>query len=152
MKGKGSHGPIAIAASMLVGGLIAAPFVYLAVISVHSSSASCANSSVLHCAVFQQIGACSPKFWGVPWSVTIGGVTGVQPANTKLPLDNNSTSGTSNMNLSIIVFSLPDGNYHFKVSPSFFVPDSGSVMVNGTDVLVQLGFETSCTTTISPGP
>ena len=113
------------------------------------------DSSDHHYVVFQQIGACSPEFWGIPWSVTIGNVTEVQPSGTPLPLNNYGLSGTLDKNLTIIVFSLPDGTYHFSVSPSagFFTPQSGTAVVNGTDVLVDVAYTgTSClatTTSIS---
>jgi hypothetical protein len=99
---------------------------------------------------FQQIGACSPVFWGVPWSVTIGDVTEAQPPNTKLPLDNNSLSGTSNSSLSTITFSLANGTYDYRVSPSaeFFTPTSGTVNVSGANVTVEIAYTgTSCITT-----
>ncbi|MDA4112645.1 MAG: hypothetical protein OK474_01190 [Thaumarchaeota archaeon] len=105
-----------------------------------------------HYMVFQQIGACSPEFWGVPWSVTVGNVTEVQPSGTPLPLNNYGLSGTVDKNLTIIVFSLPDGTYHFSVSPSagFFTPQSGTAVVNRTDVLVDVAYTgTSCVTITS---
>jgi hypothetical protein len=108
------------------------------------------GSSDHHYVVFQQIGACSPEFWGVPWSVTIGNVTEVQPSGTPLPLNNYGLSGTLDKNLTVIVFSLLDGTYHFSVSPSagFFTPQSGTAVVNGTDVLVDVAYTgTSCITT-----
>jgi hypothetical protein len=96
---------------------------------------------------FQQVGACSPEFWGVPWSVTIGSVTEVQPPDTKLPLDNYSLSGTSNSGLSKIAFSLANGTYEYRVSPSasFFTPTSGTVNVAGSSVTVSIAYTgTSC--------
>jgi len=114
-------------------------------------TASCDSSSTLHCVVFQQLGACSPdEFWGIPWSVTIGNSTEVQPPGTTLPLDNYGLGGTLNENFTVIVFSLPSGLYNFSVSPSagFFTPTTGSVRVNGTDVLVEIAYTgTSCVTT-----
>ncbi len=100
---------------------------------------------------FQQIGACSPTFWGVPWSVTIGNVTKVQPPDTKLPLDNFSLAGTTNASLTEITFSVTNGTYHYRVSPSagFFTPTSGTVNVTGSNVTVQIAYTgTSCVTTI----
>jgi hypothetical protein len=121
-----------------------------------TSTALCDTSSTLHCVVFQQTGACSdPEFWGIPWSVTIGGTTEVQPPGTQLPPDNGSLSGLSgtlNENLTVIVFSLPDGTFQFRVSPSadYFTPESGTVDVNGTDVLIQIAYTgTSCTAVVT---
>lgn len=99
---------------------------------------------------FQQIGACSPTFWGVPWSVTIGNNTKVQPPDTKLPIDNFTLYGTMNTNLTEIVFSLPDGMFHYRVSPSagFFTPTAGTVNVTGSSVTMPIAYTgTSCTTT-----
>ena len=39
---------------------------------------------------FQQIGACSPPVYTVPWSITFGGVTQARPTNTPLPIANGS--------------------------------------------------------------
>jgi hypothetical protein len=121
-----------------------------------TSTVSCGTSSTLHCMVFQQTGACSnPEFWGIPWSVTIGGTTEVQPPGTQLPPDNGSLlglGGTLDENLTVIVFSLPDGIFHFRVSPAadYFTPESGTVDVNGTDVLVQIAYTgTSCTAIVT---
>jgi hypothetical protein len=108
-------------------------------------------SSALHYVVFQQVGACSPEFWGMPWSVTIGNATEVQPAGTPLPLYNYELLGTSDRNLTVIVFALPNGTYNFSVGPSagFFTPQSGKAVVSGNDVLVDIAYTgTSCVTTM----
>jgi hypothetical protein len=113
-------------------------------------NASCSSSPNLHCVAFQQLGACNPEFWGVPWSVTVDGVTQVQPEGSSVPGPNSGLGGTTNQNLTIIVFSLPDGAYNFSVRPSngYFTPTSGTVDVNGTDVLVQIAYTgTGCTET-----
>ena len=138
---------IAIVIAALIVGSSAA---YLIVSQNGKTSSSCDSSVTVHCVVFQQLGACSPAFWAVPWSVTIGGSTVVQPHGTSLPLDN-IVSYTANENLSVIVFSLPDGGYHYSASPSaFFTPTSGTIEVNGADVLVQIAYTgTDCTTTMT---
>lgn len=99
---------------------------------------------------FQQMGACSPTFWGVPWSVTIGNVTEVQPPDAKLPLDNYSLSGTSNSSLSEITFVLANGTYDYRVNPSaeFFTPTSGTINVSGSNITVDITYTgTSCIST-----
>ncbi|HVP22341.1 MAG TPA: hypothetical protein VMS77_00350 [Conexivisphaerales archaeon] len=104
---------------------------------------------------FRQEGACSPQFWGVPWSVTIDGQTKVQPAGTKLPLDDNLLQGTANESLATISFLLPSGTYAYEVRPSnmFFSPSSGTVTVGGGDVEVDIALSgTSCTTTVTATP
>jgi len=126
-------------------------FVYLG--PPNQGCASAANGT--YAVTFQQVGACSPPFWGVPWSVTIGNVTEVQPPYTKLPLDNYSLSGTSNSSLSEISFSLANGTYNYRISPSaeFFTPTSGTVNVLGSSVTVDIAFTgTSCITTTQTSP
>jgi hypothetical protein len=155
---------LAVAAAIIVAGVLISVSVFAAIgansTTTRTSSTtvtktipeSCTASATLHCVVFQQLGACSPEFWGVPWSVTIGNSTEVQPPGTPLPISNYGLEGTSNENFSVIVFSLSDGRYNFSVSPSqsFFTPTAGSVVVNGTDVLVQIAYTgTSCTGTVS---
>lgn len=123
-------------------------------------TSTCDVLSTLHCVVFQQLGACSPDDWVIPWSVPVGNSTEVQPADTPIPLENATSYGNSNRNLTVIVFSLPDGRYHFSVSPpnfffdgpAIFTPDSGMVNVNGTSVLIGIQLSTVCeTTTTIPG-
>ena len=147
-----------LAIAIIVAALIIGSVAYLTIspgtrtITV-TTYTSCDYSSTLYCVVFQQTGACSnPEFWGIPWSVTIGNTTEVQPPGTKLPLNNYGLGGTLNTNFTVIVFSLPDGHYDYNVSPSagFFTPTTGSVSVDGTDVLVQIAYTgTSCTAVVT---
>jgi hypothetical protein len=99
-------------------------------------------------------------FWAIPWSVTIGNVTKVQPPGTSLPLTNSTLMDTTNnLNLTVLVFSLPDGRYNFTVNPTsfslagpdYFLPDSGVVDVNGTNVLIQVQLEAYCISSTSTG-
>jgi len=97
---------------------------------------------------FQQIGACPPNvFWGIPWTVTIGGVTKVQPSNTTLPVNNSTLYGTNNRSYAAITFFLDKGNYSYTINPSFefFTPDSGTITVNGNETLPITYTGTSCT-------
>ena len=108
------------------------------------------SSGRLYQVSFEQVGACSPEFWGIPWSVTIDGVTEVQPPGTQVPISNSTLYGTTNETYTSIVFSLPDGTYNYRVSPSnfFFTPDSGSISVSGSDLTVKIAYTgTSCTAT-----
>jgi len=108
------------------------------------------STNGLFLVTFQQVGACSPEFWGIPWSVTIGNVTKVQPPDTKLPLENYSLSGTTNSSVSEITFSLANGSYDYRVSPAaeFFTPTFGTVNVSGSNVTVEIAYTgTSCITT-----
>jgi hypothetical protein len=163
-----SRSYLAIAAAIIIAGVLISASVFVAVgegtkttttetsistTTATPSAASCDSSPTSHCVVFQQTGACSnPEFYGEPWSVTIGGTTEVQPPGATPPGANSGLEGTLNKNLTVIVFSLPDGIYSFSVRPSnfYFTPYSGTVDVNGTDVLVQIAYTgTSCTVTIA---
>jgi hypothetical protein len=128
-----------IIGALVAGALVGGTAVYLAVTATRSSP-------VLYRVVFQQMPHQLDHYnvsdIDIPWSVTIGGVTEVQPPSTSLPL-NGSGRGTQDMNLSKIVFSLADGTYGFVVSnlSAPFNPPAGSVVVNGSDVLVRVYFE-----------
>jgi len=122
----------------------------LAFVYLGAPTQGCASPGGTYAVTFQQKGACSPVFWSVPWSVTIGNVTRAQPPDAKLPLDNYSLSGTSNSSLSEITFSLANGTYDYRVSPSagFFTPTSGTVSVSGSNFTVEIAYTgTSCITT-----
>jgi hypothetical protein len=115
--------------------------------SVISTSTLTQTTTQVYQVTFQQMGACSPEFWGVPWSVMIGNQTEVQPPNATLPLNDNGLYGTTNKSLVTIVFSLPKGMYDINVHPSnhFFEPNGGVVDVTG-NVSVQIRYVgTSCT-------
>lgn len=107
------------------------------------------SNSQQYYVVFQQIGACTPEFWGIPWSVTIGNLTLVQPPNTPIPINNGTLYGTTNLNYTTITFLLSNGVYSFRVSPTlfFFTPTTGTVTVSGSNVTVPIRYTgTSCTT------
>ncbi len=138
-----------VAASLIIGSIT-----YLAIGPANetvtiTSTASCDSSSILHCVVFQQLGACSnPEFWGEPWSVTIGNQTIAEPSTATLPVQ--GTAGASNPN-DTITFSVPNGTYSYTLGPGvYFEPSSGVVHVNGSDVkVVVAGPITSCTEAIT---
>ena len=99
---------------------------------------------------FEQIAVCNPPFWGVPWAVTIGNETKVEPPSP-LPLDNYSIGGTVSGPL-FINFTLANGTYSYVVTPSggFFTPTFGSVTVAGSNVTVPIKYTgTSCTETLN---
>src|SRR5271156_6087302 len=100
----GSYTRLAIA--IVVAALIIGSAIFLVTlqtvrtITVTSSvNLSCDSSPTLHCVVFQQLGACSPEFWGVPWSVTVDGITHVQPVGAPPPGPDAGLGGTLNKNL-----------------------------------------------------
>ena len=135
---------------LVVAAVVVVGTVALVSLSQRPSTSPPISTSRTYAVSFQQIGACSPTFWGVPWSVTIGNVTKVQPPDTTLPLDNYSLSGTTNSSLSEITFSLADGTYDYRVSPSaeFFTPTFGTVKVSGSNTTVDIAYTgTSCITT-----
>jgi hypothetical protein len=139
-----------LAIAIVVAALVIGAAIYASSYLGPTIPTSCDSSSTVHCVVFQQLGACFPTFWGVPWSVTIDNMTEVQPFGMPLPLQGSVLFGTSNQNHSVIVFSLPDGSYQYRVRPDFFTPASGTVDVNGTDALVQIAYTgTSCVATVT---
>jgi PQQ-like domain len=123
----------------------------LALVYLGAPNQGCASvANGTYAVTFRQTGACSPVFWGVPWSVSVGNLTQVQPPGTKLPLDNYSLSGTRNSSLSEITFSLATGTYGYRVSPSagFFTPTFRTINVSGSNITVDIAYTgTSCITT-----
>jgi len=103
---------------------------------------------------FHQSGACSPPDYVAPWSVTLGSQTIAEPSSATLPIPNDAYSaGPANQNLSSIVFSVPNGVYQYRISPTAFLSTSGTITVNGSDVsVVAYGPVLSCTTTQTGGP
>lgn len=99
---------------------------------------------------FQQIGACSPSVYTVPWSVTLGTKTEAEPPNTPLPITNGGFSvGPEPPNLYKIIFtSVADGVYQYEIAPSGpFYTTTGTITMNGTDVSVPVdGPAVSCVT------
>ncbi|MDG6908349.1 MAG: hypothetical protein JRN20_21470 [Nitrososphaerota archaeon] len=124
----------------------------LTVHTLNTDNATLATSG-RYLVTFEQIGACKPEFWGIPWSVTIGNTTEVEPPGTPLPLNNGGPlQGTFGESFSNITFSLADGTYSYIVSPSagFFTPVSGNVTVAGSNVTVPIKYSgTSCTETLT---
>ena len=115
----------------------------------HSTSTSSGSGGPYEVA-FQQIAACSPSFWGIPWAVTIGNVTKAQPPGTTLPIS--YLQGTTDRSLAEIDFSLENGDYQYVISPSgdYFTPSSGSFTVSGNILTIPIAYTgTSCTTSLS---
>jgi hypothetical protein len=117
--------------------------------NLHPTSTSGSSRGAYEVA-FQQIGACFPSFWGVPWAVTVGNMTRVQPASAKLPIS--YLYGTTDRALAEIDLLLPSGKYNYTVSPpqEYFTPSSGSFVVSGSNISIPIAYTgTSCTTTIT---
>lgn len=128
----------------------AVSFVMLSSYSNSHSTSTSITSKGTHEVAFQQIAACSSSFWGVPWAVTIDNVTKAQPSGTKLPIS--YLQGTTDRSLAEINFSLENGDYQYKISPSegYFTPSFGSVRVSGNNLTIPIAYTgTSCTTSIS---
>jgi hypothetical protein len=107
--------------------------------------------SGLYNVTFQQIGACSPPVYTVPWAVTLGNTTEARPPGTPIPIPGGGyTVGPETPYYYTIVFTnVPDGVYQYKITPTGpFYNTSGTVKVNGTDVSVPVdGPVVACTTT-----
>jgi hypothetical protein len=73
-----------------------------------------------------------------------------EPSNAVLPISTSSgTAGPSYANSSVIVFSVPNGEYQYSIAVGWnFGNPSGTINVNGADVMVLLqGPLISCTMT-----
>jgi hypothetical protein len=119
-----------------------AHFEVIAAVTTGTTGASSAGS--IFTVTFQQAGTCSPTIYAPKWSVTLGNVT-------KSAQTNNTASNTAYaepLPPPPIVFSVTNGVYQYSVSPSNdeFQPASGTVTVNGANVVVVVaGPVTSCT-------
>lgn len=109
-------------------------------------------SPVEYNVTFSQIGACNVStFWAIPWSVTIDGVTKVQPPEDAPPASNSTTGyevyGNSYQPYAVITFFLKSGVYNYSIGNGvFFTPSSGVVNVQG-NTTVDIDYTgTSCTT------
>ena len=107
---------------------------------------------------FQQVRECG-QYNIIPWAVTLDGLTQVQPSNQTLPLPTNYFSTiVPNQNLTRITFSVSPGTYSYTVSGGTpnglggeLYPGSGTIHVNGSDVLVnvEVYLSITCTSTTS---
>ncbi|MDA4127523.1 MAG: hypothetical protein OK452_10050 [Thaumarchaeota archaeon] len=90
--------------------------------------------------------------YALPWAVTLGSTT-IQKGGATLPYDGNrelhgiTDSNDPLLNQTIIVFSVPNGNYNYKLMPwrDFLDPDyfpqgivNGTIHVDGSSVLVNV--------------
>ena len=118
--------------------------------STAATTTTFTTGSVLYNVTFQQIGACSPAVYVLPWSVTLGNEVRAEPPGTPLPISNGGYSaGPEPPGLYTIVFTVPDGVYAYTVAPQgAFYTYTGTVTVNGSAVSIVLdGPAVSCTTT-----
>ncbi len=112
----------------------------------------------LHKVTFQQVRYCN-QYNILPWAVTLEGITQVQPHNQTLPLPSNTFSTVvPDQNLTRINFDVLSGTYNYTIiggappGGELYVGNgyqSGTVIVNGSDVTVSVGVQLSFTCTSS---
>ena len=91
--------------------------------------------------IFNETGYCGPpSTYPAPWAVSLDNSTVlVQPPSAALPLQQGTIGySPANKNYSMIIFSVPDGTYNYIVQPSSIFRQSTSVVVNGSNVIVQV--------------
>ena len=115
---------------------------------------SSSSGAQVYAVTFQQVRDCG-QYNIMPWAVTIDGLTAVQPSNQSLPLPTNYFSTrVSNQNLTRITLFVPPGTYDYTLSGGAemgggFYPTSGTVVVSGSDVIVnvEIWLSITCTST-----
>jgi hypothetical protein len=92
----------------------------------------------LHMVTFNESGECGA--YADTWAVTLGNITLAQPSNATLPIFTEAgVAGGAYKMISKIIFTLPDGVYHYSVTSGWGLsPSEGIVDVNGFDVVVQI--------------
>jgi hypothetical protein len=117
-----------------------------------TGTATAPGGSRLYEVTFRQSGDCTPSVYVAPWSVTLGPWTVVEPSNATLPIGTNARLfGPSDVNNSVITFSVPNGQYQYSIATGGgFANPSGVITVDGGDVMVLLqGPEISCSSSSS---
>ncbi len=143
---------VTVVAAVVITALIVGASTFLVVSSgpktITITSNVTPSSGRLYEVVFKQSGTCTPTAYEVPWSVTLGPWTVAEPSNASVPLDTGAGyAGPEFVNESVIVFSVPNGQYPYNVTAvSGFGNSTGVVNVDGADVMVLLeGPFTGCT-------
>jgi len=160
MSGQPTRSYLAIAAAIVVAGVLISASLFFAVsvspviktttftsfATVTSAVTSIVTSTVtgtpvsttgarVFAVTFQQVRDCG-QYNIMPWAVTIDGLTAVQPSNQSLPLPTNYFSTiVPNQNLTRITFYLPSGVYNYALSggaPMGGELYTGSGMTSGT--------------------
>ena len=101
------------------------------------------TSQIFYEVVFNDAGNCPPPPLTYPasWAVSLNNKTIVEPPSAGFPLPAYPELGPAFRNYSMITFSVPDGTYHYTVYPQTeFYLQSGTVVVNGSDVVVPVEF------------
>jgi hypothetical protein len=104
------------------------------------------SSIQLHKVTFNETGDCGGVY-ADRWAVTMGNITTSQPSNMTYPFPSfgGESDTAAGALISKIVFTVPDGTYNYTTyAPASLFPFSGTVDVNGSDVVVQLQLEIGC--------
>jgi hypothetical protein len=105
------------------------------------------NSTPLHKVTFNETGTGCGSYGAKPtftidyvphWYATLGNITIVQPSNATLPLSIEGQNRPIFAMISKITFTVPDGSYPYYVSLGLDGTYSGTVAVNGGDVVIQV--------------
>jgi hypothetical protein len=111
------------------------------------TSAAAPSSIPLHLVTFNETGTgCGSYEQGVTfaidyvprWYATLGNITIVQPSNATLPLSLEGQNLPVFAMISKITFTVPDGSYPYHVSLGQDGTYNGTVVVDGSDVVIQV--------------
>ena len=147
---------ISLAAVLLVVALSAYVGVSLGPVrTVTLVQSAIATSDRVYKVTFGQVQYCG-EYNILPWGVSIDGLVQVQPHNQSLPLPTNTLSTiVHDKNLTQMAFYLPPGTYNYTLLggsgfQELYVGNgghSGTVTVNGSDAVVNVGISLSITCT-----
>lgn len=105
---------------------------------VTTTTTSFLTPSKLERVIFNESTICDDQY-ADRWAVTLGDITIVQPSNATFPFSVATNFGPAGESISKIIFTVPDGTWNWNVSARTGLgPASGTVDVNGSDVIVQL--------------
>jgi hypothetical protein len=144
MTSRGTKSFVTIAVAVAITALIVGVSTFLVVspgsTTVTVTSAVMPSGGRLYEVAFKQSGACTPTAYAAPWSVMLGSWTVAEPSNASLPIETSTGfAGPSDANYSMIAFSVPNGQYQYKVTAAWgFGNSTGVVNVKGADVTVLL--------------
>ena len=106
------------------------------------------SSIPLHKVTFNETGSGCGSYGAGPtfkinyvpsWYATLGNITMVQPSNATLPLPNPEGQNSPNFAaISKITFAVPNGSYPYHVSLGQDGTYNGTVIVDGSDVVIQI--------------
>jgi hypothetical protein len=149
---------ISLAAVLLVVALLSA-YVGVSLSPVRTVTlvqSSTATTDRVYKVTFEQVQYCG-EYNILPWGVSIDGLVQVQPHNQSLPLPTNTLSTiVPDKNLTQMAFYLPPGTYNYTLLGGSGFEElyvvghgghSGSVTVNGSDAVVNVGISLSITCT-----